>query len=140
MGYFPKWSRFSNFKKVHLGSICSNPGARFRNSKQTLIIHLNLVLNYLFRQKDTLLLLINQGKIAVLFVAQLSLHHCEIKKNAQNVPLKNKSIYYYYIIPEQSKKHKKSILLLLHLKKEKLILIKKDICNRSKTFNLHRRG
>ena len=99
-----------------------------------------MVLNYLFKQKDTLKLLINQGKIAVLFVAQLSLHHCEIKKNAQNVLLKNKSIYYYYIIPEQSKKHKKSILLLLHLKKEKLILIKKDICNRSKTFNLHRRG
>ena len=51
-------------------------------------INLNLVLNFLFKQKNTLLLLINHGKIAVLFVAQLSLHHCEIKKNAQNVLLK----------------------------------------------------
>jgi hypothetical protein len=54
-----------------------------------MIINLNLVLNFLFKQKNTLLLLINHGKIAVLFVAQLSLHHCEIKKkNAQNVLLK----------------------------------------------------
>ena len=55
---------------------------------KNLIVNLNMVLNYLFKQKDTLKLLINQGKIAVLFVAQLSLHHCEIKKNAQNVLLK----------------------------------------------------
>ena len=47
---------------------------------KNLIVNLNMVLNYLFKQKDTLELLINQGKIAVLFVAQLSLHHCEIKK------------------------------------------------------------
>jgi len=49
-----------------------------------------MVLNYLVKQKDTLKVLVNQGKIAVLFVAQLSLHHCEIKKrkNAQNVLLK----------------------------------------------------
>ena len=44
------------------------------------LVNLNMVLNYLFKQKDTLKLLINQEKIAVLFVAQLSLHHCEIKK------------------------------------------------------------
>jgi len=82
----------------------------------------------------------NQGKIAVLFVAQLSLHHCEIKKNAQNVLLKTNRYTTIILFQNKAKKHKKSILLLLHLKKEKLILIKKDICNRSKTFNLHRRG
>ena len=102
-----------------------------------------MVLNYLVKQKDTLKVLVNQGKIAVLFVAQLCLHHCEIKKEKKCTKCTTKKQNRYTTIilfQNKAKKHKKSILLLLHLKNEKLILIKKDICNRSKTFNLHRRG
>lgn len=76
---------------------------------KNLIVNLNMVLNYLFKQKDTLELLINQGKIAVLFVAQLSLHHCEIKKKCTKCTTKKTNRYTTIILFQNKAKNIKNL-------------------------------